>query len=378
MIEQGLYFGLGCVVAGLLALVFMPVLWARALRLTRHRLQAQIPVSMQEILADRDHLRAEFAVERRKLEQAMERVRDGKAQDMAELGRRAVQSAALADQVAALEAIERAQDKVIANLERDVRAHDAQRGALQIALHDAYADVDSHRARFDLLRRDHDAVEALAEERRTTVAGLHTRTMGLEMTIEDAERARAALARQLDAAKQNAEVLVEERDLLTSQTGAMQTAHDNLRKRLAGEAAQAASLAQSNLTLEGDLDKARIRIRALETALEAAAQEAKEREKSIHLQNSLQAERARGDGRAGLEKLEALQAENAGLRGALDAARRSNGTAVLVSERGEDDAALRVSIHELGLAVAEMTRAAHPDARERAATPADAGLVTPT
>ncbi len=365
-------------VAGLLALVFMPVLWARALRLTRHRLQAQIPVSMQEILADRDHLRAEFAVERRKLEQAMERVRDGKAQDMAELGRRAVQSAALADQVAALEAIERAQDKVIANLERDVRAHDAQRGALQIALHDAYADVDSHRARFDLLRRDHDAVEALAEERRTTVAGLHTRTMGLEMTIEDAERARAALARQLDAAKQNAEVLVEERDLLTSQTGAMQTAHDNLRKRLAGEAAQAASLAQSNLTLEGDLDKARIRIRALETALEAAAQEAKEREKSIHLQNSLQAERARGDGRAGLEKLEALQAENAGLRGALDAARRSNGTAVLVSERGEDDAALRVSIHELGLAVAEMTRAAHPDARERAATPADAGLVTPT
>ena len=356
-------------VAGLLALIFLPVLWARALRLTRQRLQAQIPVSMQEILADRDHLRAEFAVEQRKLEQAMELVRDGKARDMAELGRRAMANAALSDKVVALEAAGQAQRKTILGLERDASEHDGQRGALQIALHGVYGDLETYSARYASLRRDHDALEALAEEHRTTIAGLQTRTMGLEMTIEDAARARAALDRQIESAKQNAQVLLEERDLLSSQTGAMQTAHDSLRKRLASEAAQAASLAQTNLTLQGDLEKAQGRIRVLEAELETAAQDAKEREKSIHLQKSLQAERARGDGRAGLEKLEALQAENAGLRGALDAARRlagaGSGTAVLVSERGEDDAALRVSIHELGLAVASMTSRGQPSTPNR-------------
>ena len=380
MIEQGIYFGLGCVVAGLLALFFMPVLWARALRLTRQRLQAQIPVSMQEILADRDHLRAEFAVERRKLEQAMERVGDGKAADMAELGRRAVLTDTLVDRVAALEAIEKGQSLTILGLEGEARAHDGQRGALQVALHDAHAGLDDHLRRFDALRGDHEALEELAEERRTTVAGLHTRTMGLEMTIEDLERAGAALERQLNASKQNAQLLLEERDHLLSQTAAMQDTHDNLRKRLAGEAAQATSLAQVNLTLRGDLEKAQVRVRLLEAEIGAAVHEAKEREKTIYLQSSLQAERARGDGRAGLEKLEALRAENAGLRGALEAARRltGNATAVLVSERGEDDAALRVSIHELGLAVASMTDNAHVADRQRAKDvspePADASL----
>jgi chromosome segregation ATPase len=368
VIEQGIYFGLGCVVAGLLALLFMPVLWARALRLTRQRLQAQIPVSMQEILADRDHLRAEFAVERRKLEQMMERVSDGKAADMAELGRRAVLTDTLTDRVAALEAIEKRQSQTILELEGDARAHDGQRGALQVALHDAHAGLEDHLRRFDALRGDHEALEDLAEERRTTVAGLHTRTMGLEMTIEDLERVRAALDRQLKASKQDAQLLLEERDHLLSQTAAMQDAHDNLRKRLAGEAAQATTLAQVNLTLRGDLEKAQIRTRLLEAEIEAAVHEAKEREKTIYLQNSLQAERARGDGRAGLDKLQALQAENAGLRGALEAARRlaGNATAVLVSERGEDDAALRVSIHELGLAVVKMTDNAHAADHQRA------------
>lgn len=380
MIEQGIYFGLGCVVAGLLALVFMPVLWSRALRLTRQRLQAQIPVSMQEILADRDHLRAEFAVEQRKLEQAMERVRDSRAHDMAELGRRAVANAALGERIATLEAVSLAHRRTIEWFERDVSEHDGQRGALQIALHGAYVELDSSRTKIDALRRDHDALEALVEEHRTTIAGLQTRTMGLEMTIEDADRARAALDRQLDAAKQNAQVLADERDLLASQTGTMQTAHDALRKRLSGESVQAASLAQANVTLASDLDKAKNRIRALEADLRVAAQEAKEREKGIHLQKSLQAERVRGEGRAGLDKLEALQAENSGLRGALDAARRNagNGTAVLVSERGADDAALRVSIHELGLAVAGMTKPGQAADRDHAQdamlAPADASL----
>ena len=124
------------------------------------------------------------------------------------------------------------------------------------------------------------------------------------------------------------------------------------------------------VSLPNDLADARDRIRRLEADLQAAVQEAKEREKGLHLQRSLRAERARVDGRAGVEKVETLQAEVAALRGALAAARQGERGAA----SGEDptgDAALRASIHEIGLAVARMATADEgvPFGREKALLP---------
>ena len=347
MIEQAIYFGLGCAVAGLLALAFLPVLWARAVRLTRQRLQMQIPVSMQEILADRDHLRAGFAVEQRKLEQEMERVRAGKAGDMAELGRRSAQILALSETLATLLADGTTREGEVAQLLRDLEETRGQAGALQIALHDTQVLSERRLNDHEVLRTRHDALEASAERSRLTVAALETRAMGLEMTIEDGQRARTALERRLEA-----------------------------------EQARAAASADmpGETSLPSDLAGAQERIRRLEAELQAAVQEAKEREKGIHLQRSLQTERARVDGRAGLEKVEALQAEVAALRGALDAARQVEPHGISAAEL-PGDAALRASIHEIGLAVARMAAAegGTPFGREPAAPPQrpDAGVGAP-
>ena len=323
LIEQAIYFGVGCAAAGLLALAFLPVLWARAVRLTRQRLQRQIPVSMQEVLADRDHLRAEFAVERRRLEQEMERVQAGKAKDMGELGRRSAEVHALSESLAGLRSAAAMRETTLAELLRDLAEAGAQAGALQMALQDTHAHLDRKTQDLEMLRRARDALEESAEQRRLTVAALNTRTMGLEMTIEDGQRARSAMERQIEA----------------------------MRQREGGASGWDAG--QPN-----DLPAAQARIRQLEADLQAAAQEAKQREKGIHLQRSLQAERARGESRAELEKVEALHQEIAGLRGALEAARQAGGGQG--SEAPPDikgDAQLRASIHEIGLAVARMTAA---------------------
>ena len=82
MIESVMYFGIGFLVATLLGLLFIPVVHNRAIRLTMKRLEASMPLSITEIRADKDQLRAEFAMSTRRLEMRNEKL---KAQTMTQL-----------------------------------------------------------------------------------------------------------------------------------------------------------------------------------------------------------------------------------------------------------------------------------------------------
>lgn len=88
MIEPIIFFVLGCLAASLLALVFVPLVHARAVRLTTRRLEGAIPVSIAEIHADKDQLRAEFAMVTRRLEMSVEQMRSKAASQSAEVGRK--------------------------------------------------------------------------------------------------------------------------------------------------------------------------------------------------------------------------------------------------------------------------------------------------
>ena len=89
MIEPIMYFGLGLLTAGLLALAVMPAIHARAVRLTRRRLEGAMPLSMKEMQADKDQLRAQFAMSMRRLETSVEQLRTKSTSQLAELGKRA-------------------------------------------------------------------------------------------------------------------------------------------------------------------------------------------------------------------------------------------------------------------------------------------------
>ncbi len=89
MIEPIMYFALGLFTAGLLALAAVPVVHARAVRLTRRRLEAAMPLSRAEMQADKDQLRAQFAMSMRRLEANVEQLRTKTTSQLAELGKRA-------------------------------------------------------------------------------------------------------------------------------------------------------------------------------------------------------------------------------------------------------------------------------------------------
>jgi chromosome segregation ATPase len=90
LVEQIVDFALGFVICGLIGMAFLPVVSARARRLTLARMESRLPMTFDEIEADRDLLRARFAAENRALELKAAEARDGRVADAAELGRRAV------------------------------------------------------------------------------------------------------------------------------------------------------------------------------------------------------------------------------------------------------------------------------------------------
>jgi chromosome segregation ATPase len=74
-IEFMMYFALGALASALIMLMIMPAVWRRAVRLTKKRIEAATPITMAEFRADKDQLRAEFALSTRRLEMNVEQLR---------------------------------------------------------------------------------------------------------------------------------------------------------------------------------------------------------------------------------------------------------------------------------------------------------------
>lgn len=88
MIEPMMYMGIGFLFSALIALAIMPLVHDRAVRLTTRRLRAALPQSMKEIQADKDLLRAEFAMSTRRLEIDLEHLKDKSTNHVVELSKR--------------------------------------------------------------------------------------------------------------------------------------------------------------------------------------------------------------------------------------------------------------------------------------------------
>src|SRR5215471_11884287 len=88
MIEPIMYIGIGFLFAGLLVIGIIPLVHARAVRLTRKRLEAMTPMSLAEIQAEKDQLRAEFAMTTRRLEMSVEEMKAKTNNQLAEIGKK--------------------------------------------------------------------------------------------------------------------------------------------------------------------------------------------------------------------------------------------------------------------------------------------------
>lgn len=113
MIDIGMYAALGFLVASLIALMLVPALWNRAVRLTMKRIEATMPMSMADIQADKDQLRAEYAIELRRVEVALDKAKDKATRELVEANKRRVEIAELKTEIEAVKG--RLQEKDNAN-----------------------------------------------------------------------------------------------------------------------------------------------------------------------------------------------------------------------------------------------------------------------
>jgi chromosome segregation ATPase len=83
-----MYLAIGFLVSMLFGLMIVPLVHNRAVRLTTRRLEAATPLSMAEIQADKDQLRAEFAMSARRLEMSVDQLKNKTTSQLAELGKK--------------------------------------------------------------------------------------------------------------------------------------------------------------------------------------------------------------------------------------------------------------------------------------------------
>ncbi|CAH2404486.1 hypothetical protein [Mesorhizobium escarrei] len=87
MVQSVLFFVLGFLCAGFLALLIVPAIWRRAVMLTRKRVEGAMPLTLAEIQAEKDRIRAEFAMATRRLEMSVKSLREKSAEQLVEIGR---------------------------------------------------------------------------------------------------------------------------------------------------------------------------------------------------------------------------------------------------------------------------------------------------
>ncbi|TPJ58312.1 hypothetical protein [Mesorhizobium sp. B2-7-1] len=87
MVQSVLFFVLGFLCAVFLVSLVAPAVWRRAVILTRRRLEASLPLTQAEIQADKDRVRAEYAMTTRRLEITVKNLQEKTAEQLVEIGR---------------------------------------------------------------------------------------------------------------------------------------------------------------------------------------------------------------------------------------------------------------------------------------------------
>lgn len=198
---------LGFLSASLLALAALPALARRADRLARKRAEAAFPLSLAEIAADRDHLRAELAVRERAAEQGAERAFADKAAALQQLGRRDMTIGRLEANLAEREARIAALEETLASLRAELAQTSSDLASKTTALAETSAALEGRLA--DLASLEHNLAETRAALTGTG-ADLAARSAELDEQRDLHGRVEALLATresELDAARSEADQL---------------------------------------------------------------------------------------------------------------------------------------------------------------------------
>jgi hypothetical protein len=211
LVEDGMYFIAGVLVAGLAAMLVLPAFWRRALRLSARRVRLQAPLSVSEAVAERDQLRAEHSLASRRLERRMEILESSVAAHRAGLGRQSRRIVELETQGSEqAEKIARLGEELEAK-RREIAALEAELGAGRIALNDLSGQLERASSEVAAHGDAQVAQDIRVDEQRAAIAALETRAAGLEARLADQAQAAKLRAEAQEAGRTRETHLARER-----------------------------------------------------------------------------------------------------------------------------------------------------------------------
>lgn len=235
MINALMFGALGFFLACLLALMLAAPMWNRAVRLTTRKLEATMPMSLNDIQADKDQLRAEFAIELRKVEVALEKAKEKATRELIEANKRRVEISVLNTELAAAKAKLQENENANRVLQQTIKRRLPDLDSRLKAAKKALADLESVNAE---LRA---TVASQSEALKTARATLHHQRADIERLRTALESSGGAGLRGLS--KADARTLAESQRL----TAELSKAQEELER--------ARTSAQENAALRRELSK---------------------------------------------------------------------------------------------------------------------------
>ncbi len=360
MIEVIMYSAIGFLTATLLALLALPAVWRRAVRLTRKRIEGAIPSTTAEILADKDEQRAVFAADVRRLEVEVGKLQARAASQWGEVTRqaeelraRAVTIEQLSTDLSALQIEHRdnlvLKESLAENL--DIRTRDLEE--TRAALHETRAELDSTKIALE-------ETSAREEELKVEHVALTTLRDTLKDRIAELDRHLAATNAHLTAERATLRNTSESLSIEVGRNRDMKERLADVEARLEAVAEEATMLRTERAALITRVAELDARTHAAETARATTEAEAA-RVTGAALEAQQKAEAL---AREAADTIQMLRAEKVMLDGALAKAREDRTTlqqqlvgsaAALAPSNGADTALLRDRISDIAAEVANLT-----------------------
>jgi chromosome segregation ATPase len=225
MVEPIMYLAIGFLVSMLFGLMIVPLVHNRAVRLTTRRLEAATPLSMAEIQADKDQLRAEFAMSARRLEMSVDQLKNKTTSQLAELGKKSDainrMKLELGEKNATIFSLEAREKAVKEQLRATEEEFSSKTEALRAA-DQALKDKQSELARLNTELSDR---SMMAESRQVELVAVRAQIDQLKNRVGDAEKEFAATQARLEQERGESEKA-------TSELNAARSRVENLSQRV--------------------------------------------------------------------------------------------------------------------------------------------------
>jgi chromosome segregation ATPase len=199
MVEPIMYLAIGFLVSMLFGLMIVPLVHNRAVRLTTRRLEAATPLSMAEIQADKDQLRAEFAMSARRLEMSVDQLKNKTTSQLAELGKKSDainrMKLELGEKNATIFSLE-AREKAV---KEQLRATEEEFSAKTESLRQAEQALTDKRSELSKINAELSDRSMIADTRQVELVAVHAQIDALKGRVDDAEKEYTATQARLEA-----------------------------------------------------------------------------------------------------------------------------------------------------------------------------------